>query len=166
MNNFSKNPTKLLTTLLLTAAIPALLFLGGCAPTANRSQAYKSGLIDGQRLVAMGNGVCRDNKTGRMWQVGTSRNLDSLPKAQDYADQLSIGGYDDWRLPTVSELYELYLIFDLHQNGDCRLEVEGTYWSDEPDLQGRVGTWELDDNCDAERQYIPKNRGKVRAVRS
>ena len=57
------------------------------------------------------------------------------------------------------------MIFDLHDNGDCRLEAEGTYWSDEEDLQGRVGTWELDDNCDAERQYIPKSRGKVRAIR-
>jgi hypothetical protein len=58
------------------------------------------------------------------------------------------------------------MIFDLKQNGNCKLEVEGTYWSDEEDLQGRVGTWELDDNCDPERQYIPKKKGRVRAVRS
>ena len=75
-----------------------------------------------------------------MWQVGTSRKIESLADAKNYTANLKAGGYDDWRLPTVSELYDLYIIFDLHQNGDCQLKVEGTYWSDEPDLQGRVGT--------------------------
>lgn len=100
-----------------------------------------------------------------MWQVGTSKMINSLEDAQNYAANLKDGGYDDWRLPTVSELFDLYMIFDLHQNGTCKLQVEGTYWSDEPDLEGRVGSWELDDNCDPERQYFPKKKGRVRAVR-
>jgi hypothetical protein len=149
------------TTILLFLAAAAAILITGCAADNPNTMSAATG-----RLQAMGNGVCLDTRTGRMWQVERSRSIDSLDRAKAYADKLETGGYDDWRLPTVSELYELYMIFDLHQNGDCRLEVEGTYWSDEPDLQGRVGTWELDDNCDAERQYIPKNRGRVRAVRS
>ncbi len=148
---------------LLPLALMALL-IGGCAGQNGQS----SGILpqSDARLVAMGNGVCKDTKTGKMWQVGTSRSLKSLDQAKNYTEQLKDGGYDDWRLPSVTELYELYMIFDLHQNGDCKLQVEGTYWSDEADLEGRVGTWELDDNCDPERQYIPKDKGKVRAVRS
>jgi len=32
-----------------------------------------------------------------------------LPDAQHYADTMKKGGYDDWRLPTVAELYDLYI---------------------------------------------------------
>jgi len=148
---------------LLTIGLLAL-FLNGCASQTNQST--EAGYNGNARLVAMGNGVCKDIKTGKMWQVGTSTKIKSLEDAKNYTAKLKDGGYDDWRLPSVTELYSLYMIFDLLQNGDCGLQVEGTYWSDEADLEGRVGTWELDDNCDPERQYIPKKKGKVRAVRS
>ncbi len=109
--------------------------------------------------------TCLDPATGLMWQTATSHTMKSIEDARLYADNLSAGGYDDWRLPTVEELYNLYMTFDLHQNGKCEMNVEGVYWSGEEDLQGRVGTWELDDNCDPEREYIPKKKGVVRAVR-
>ena len=117
------------------------------------------------RLVDMGNGICRDITTGKMWQTGRSKTIKSLEEAKNYATELEEGGYRDWRLPKISELYDLYIIYDLHENGNCNLQAEGTYWSDEPDLENRVGTWELDDNCDPERQYIPKKKGHVRAIR-
>ncbi len=148
-----KNIFILLPTLLLTA-----LLFSGCAG--------QSGQQSSARLIAQGNGTCLDTRTGKVWQVGRSRNLNSLDSAKEYTETLDEGGYSDWRLPTVTELFDLYMIFDLHDNGDCTMEAEGTYWSDEPDLEGRVGTWELDDNCDAERQYIPKKKGRVRAIRS
>lgn len=117
------------------------------------------------RLIVSDAGICQDVKSGLMWQSGTSKAFNSLEEAEAYVKSLNVGGYADWRLPSVNELYGLYMTFDLHENGGCKMEVEGTYWSDEADLEGRVGTWELDDNCDAERRYIPKQRGQVRAVR-
>lgn len=122
--------------------------------------------ISDARLSGLSDGVCQDTKTGLIWQSGKSKTFKSLAEAQKYTASLGAGGYDDWRLPTVTELYDLYMTFDLHQNGDCQMRVEGAYWSDEADLEGRVGTWELNDNCDPERQYIPKQKGQVRAVRS
>lgn len=160
--NCSRSTGSILSKLLVTAL--ATLLLGGCA--GQSGQTAQADNPDGDRLIAMGNGICKDTKTGIMWQVGSSRSLKSLDDAKKYTQTLKEGGYDDWRLPSVTELYGLYIIFDLHQNGNCKLKVEGTYWSDEADLEGRVGTWELDDNCDPERQYIPKDKGKVRAVRS
>ncbi len=160
--NCSRSTGGIMSKLLVTAL--ATLLLGGCA--GQSGQTAQADNPDGARLIAMGNGICKDTKTGIMWQVGSSRSLKSLDDAKKYTQSLQEGGYDDWRLPSVTELYGLYMIFDLHQNGNCKLEVEGTYWSDEADLEGRVGTWELDDNCDPERQYIPKDKGKVRAVRS
>lgn len=142
----------------------AASLLGGCAGHSGQQKEFSS--LSNARLVAQGNGVCMDTGSGKMWQVGRSKSLTSLESAIEYTSALKDGGYDDWRLPSVTELYELYLIFDLHENGTCELDAEGTYWSDEPDLEGRVGSWELDDNCDAERRYIPKQRGRVRAIRS
>lgn len=140
------------------------VLLTGCSGGAGQKGSIGSLIVD-DRLTVPVAGVCQDKETGLMWQIGKSKALSSLDDAQQYAATLRVGNYDDWRLPTVTELYGLYTTFDLRQNGACQLEVEGTYWSDEPDLEGRVGTWELDDNCDPERQYIPKQRGHVRAVR-
>ncbi len=139
------------------------VLLTGCGGGAG--QKGISSLIVDDRLTVPVAGVCQDKETGLMWQIGKSKAFDSLDAAQHYATTLRVGDHDDWRLPTIIELYGLYTTFDLQQNGACQMKVEGIYWSDEPDLEGRVGTWELDDNCDPERQYIPKQRGYVRAVR-
>ncbi len=139
------------------------LVLSGCGGKNQQDTGFSGN--SGARLVSVGEGICQDTKTGLMWQTEKSRSIKSLEEAQSYTASLTTGGYTDWRMPTVIELYGLYMTFDLHENGDCRMEVEGTYWSDEEDLEGRVGTWELDDNCDPERRYIPKQKGLVRAVR-
>ncbi len=133
--------------------------LAACSTTAQQGEA------SGARMISPTAGICKDVETGLMWQSAPSKAFTSLADAEAYVAKLNIGGYDDWRLPSVTELYGLYMTFDLHENGGCKMNVEGTYWSDEEDLEGRVGTWELDDNCDPERRYIPKQRGKVRAVR-
>ncbi|WP_456387250.1 Lcl domain-containing protein [Desulfolithobacter sp.] len=148
----------------ILAGLVLVFAVAGCA-SAPSSQVVGLSLPSGQRLKDLGNGACVDIRSGKMWQVETSRILGSLEQARDYVAGLTTAGYTDWRLPTVTELYDLYMIFDLHQNGDCDFQVDGTYWSDEPDMDGRVGTWELDDNCDPERRYIPKKKGRVRAIR-
>lgn len=163
-NYFSVHTEK--NTLLIVFALFLLAFLlGGCAGRQSEQKNVPSSLSNA-RLVAQGNGICLDTHSGKMWQVGRSKTMRSLDAAKEYTSALQEGGFVDWRLPTVTELYELYMIFDLHENGNCELDAEGTYWSDEEDLEGRVGTWELDDNCDPERRYIPKQTGIVRAIRS
>jgi len=153
------------TLQLLSIMLVILLsqLISGCSTHSGQSTNMVTA-ADG-RLVDMGNGVCQDTKTGKMWQIGSSKTIKSLADAESYAANLAEGGYHDWRLPMVTELYDLYMIFDLHENGNCNLQAEGTYWSGEADLEDRVGTWELDDNCDPERQYIPKKKGQVRAIR-
>lgn len=155
-----RQQSQILTTLI--AALLALL-ISGC--TTHSDQSASMTAPSSARLVALGNGICQDTKTGKMWQVGSSKTIRSLDEAKSYAASLEEGGFHDWRLPMITELYDLYIIFDLHENGNCTLQPEGTYWSGEADLEDRVGTWELDDNCDPERQYIPKKKGLVRAIR-
>ena len=63
-----------------------------------------------------GDGTVTDNVTGLMWQQSPDTNGDGDIDADDklsYADAvagagaLALGGYDDWRLPTIKELYSL-----------------------------------------------------------
>ena len=47
--------------------------------------------------------IWEDEKNGLMWQV-VSHCCYTWPKADKYCENLNLVGYDDWRLPTISEL--------------------------------------------------------------
>ncbi len=63
-----------------------------------------------------GDGTITDNVTGLMWQQSPDTDGDgdideadklSYAEALAGADTFSLAGYDDWRLPTIKELYSL-----------------------------------------------------------
>jgi hypothetical protein len=63
-----------------------------------------------------GDGTVTDLNTGLMWQQTSDFNGDGQVNAQDkmsfdnalqYADSFNLAGYNDWRLPTIKELYSL-----------------------------------------------------------
>jgi hypothetical protein len=53
-----------------------------------------------------GDGTVTDNITGLMWQQEPGDKMDYYD-AVDAADDFSLAGYDDWRVPTTKELYSL-----------------------------------------------------------
>jgi hypothetical protein len=55
----------------------------------------------------LGNGVVQDNVTGLMWQQATAPGNYTWQQAIDYSNNLNLGGYNDWRLPTVKELLSI-----------------------------------------------------------
>jgi hypothetical protein len=117
-------------------------------------------------IVDLGNGIYEVPSSGRLWQAAKSgESFATLEEAQQYVARLDLGGYTDWRLPTIYELYDLYLISDLKKAGAVELDLKGNYWSGEKDGEGMVGAWELGDQCDPERRYYEKKKGYVRAVR-
>jgi hypothetical protein len=61
-----------------------------------------------------GDGTVTDLNTGLMWQQTPDWNKSTYYEAVAGADTLSLGGYDDWRLPTIKELYSL-----IDFNGNC-----------------------------------------------
>ena len=134
-----------------------LLFalLSGCAGNSLRAS----------RFTDLGNGICLDTVTGTMWQKVPSERINSLDEARNYAANVKLGGHQDWRLPSIYELYDINYIYDLRQGEGCPIEREGSYWSDEKDGEGMAGAWEIADQCDPERQYFPNSKGRVRVIR-
>jgi len=51
--------------------------------------------------------VVIDEKTGLMWQRERADNTMNHANAIEYCENLSLGGYSDWRLPSISELKTL-----------------------------------------------------------
>ncbi len=56
-----------------------------------------------------GDGTITDNITGLMWIKAPERELSTFKEAAKNASICRIGGYNDWRLPTIKELYSLIL---------------------------------------------------------
>jgi len=55
----------------------------------------------------LGNGIIKDTVTGLMWQKATAPGAYTWDEARAYCESLSLGGFTDWRLPTLTELYAL-----------------------------------------------------------
>lgn len=63
-----------------------------------------------------GDGTITDNVTGLMWQKSFIRI--EWGEAESEAINASTGGYDDWRVPTIKELYSLILFTGNQGTGD------------------------------------------------
>jgi hypothetical protein len=55
-------------------------------------------------LVIESEGTVSDTKTGLQWQRSDDGVQRAWDGAQSYCEELSLDGYDDWRLPTREEL--------------------------------------------------------------
>ena len=62
--------------------------------------------INSPHYVDNGDGTVTDTVTGLMWQKGFTRNV-SFGGAPIVAESSDTGGYRDWRVPTIKELYSL-----------------------------------------------------------
>lgn len=119
------------------------------------------------RLVQLDNTMVKDTKTGLIWQFDKSaEQFDSKEKAAQYAGSLDLGGYHDWRLPTLDERWDLLQVFVLKNNGGIEFpKFDNKYWT----METHKGTLpiKLDISCmcrgDQEIEY--KSAGYVRAVR-
>jgi hypothetical protein len=73
---------------------------------------------DGNQPSYMDNddGTITDNVTGLMWQKDPGEKM-TYQQAVVGADSFTLAGYDDWRLPTIKELYSLIQFDGLDPSG-------------------------------------------------
>ncbi|EJF07495.1 Protein of unknown function (DUF1566) [Thiovulum sp. ES] len=62
-----------------------------------------SSLFGGERFQISGD-LIKDFRTDLMWQRESSSNTMNWKSAIQYCENLSLGGYRDWRLPHIDEL--------------------------------------------------------------
>lgn len=81
-----------------------------------------------------GNGTVTDLNTGLMWQQSPDFERMSFDEAKEYVETLEIGGYNDWRLPSIKELYSLaYFNGELIPGGDSQPYINTDYFDFEYD---------------------------------
>lgn len=91
-------------------------------------------------LKDMGNGVCHQLPAGLMWQIKKSKKISSWQEADDYANRLQLGGFDDWRLPTRDECYTLSQLL-LMKKGDCPIKIKRGHWVSD-NTKRKPGFWD------------------------
>lgn len=78
------------------------------------------------QYIDNGDGTITDLVTGLMWQQSPDMNGDgkidvedkvTYDEAVDLATSFALAGYDDWRLPTIKELYSLIVFSGLDPSG-------------------------------------------------
>ena len=121
-----------------------------------------------QQFVDLGNGICQDTQTELMWQLGKSRStLTSEEKALEYTRKLDLGGFKDWRLPTMAERWKLTQNVELYKNtGPCDfVHFEFAYWTSETSKGTEPMKLGITCMCAGDEEIDLAKKGYVRAVR-
>jgi len=93
-------------------------------------------------------GVVKDNKSGLYWQDKYTSSIPNMSWefAIDYCESLSLGSYDDWRLPNFNELYSIAdrTKYNPSINTNAFLEViPHHYWSSTTIEDKRDHAWSV-----------------------
>jgi len=105
--------SRVLGSLMLSVLIVFVLLFtnrsGAAAEPQNQGQNPVANVIayDG-RFIAYDNGTVKDGKTGLMWAAKDGGKAIDEADLKTYFDNYRTGGYDDWRIPTIDELEEIY----------------------------------------------------------
>lgn len=83
-----------------------------------------------------------DRVTGLMWEKSMGEKM-TLKKATQKANQSNLGGYNDWRVPTITELYSLIQFTGKHGRNSTKLFIDKRYF-DQPLGQRSKGERTID----------------------
>lgn len=141
------------------------LVLNGCTQhphVPSNADDKKSGLF-----MVNGQTICQEVLSSKMWQSKKEGPFSSLEEADRYATELELDGYDDWRLPTRSELFDIFYMHYFQNDGDCVMNHRGEFWALSGDQEPSLGHWEDDLLCGPEFKFVEsmKDYGFVRAIR-
>ncbi|PLX48178.1 MAG: hypothetical protein C0613_11730 [Desulfobulbaceae bacterium] len=119
------------------------------------------------RLSMAADGIVVDNKTHLMWQLDKSRrSFSDRSRAEAYAAELRLGGYTNWRLPTLAERWDLLQVFMYKNNGSIVFPKSASrYWTAETDKGTLPIKLDISCMCRGDQEIEYKSKGYVRAVR-
>lgn len=101
--------------------------------------------------------IFQNTRNDQMWQMRKSKRFKTTSSVEQYLSELNQGEYQDWRLPTKQELYELFSYFDFKLHGRVKVQFEGSYWIENEGIQ--AGSWEIGDQCGPSRTFYTKKSG-------
>ena len=114
-----------------------------------------------------GDGTVTDISTDIMWQQTTSSTM-TWEQALAYCEGLNLGGYTDWRLPTLDELRKLVDFSRKPAINFVKMTyfpIPSFYWSSAAGAGNTVGAWGVYFGYDYDYDYYKASSGYVRAVR-
>lgn len=100
-----------------------------------------------------GDGTVTDNVTGLMWQKSMGSKI-SYSEAVDKAGSITLGGYNDWRIPTIKELYSLALFTGRCFGDDAVYKFIDTTYFDQPIGDVSIGEREIDAQVWSKTHYV------------
>ncbi len=109
-----------------------------------------------------GDGTVSDLATGLMWQKSPASSKKNQAGAERYAQNLSLGGHNDWRLPTIKELFS---IADFNGNMRTRTPYINTifdfqYPVSTQNSSGRPGQRDMDAQYASSTRYLGTTMGR------
>jgi hypothetical protein len=164
---------KMLKLLLHIIMFAALLFFCGGAQAASVLDTgdQNERTCNPHSYASRGNWVINDNATGLMWQRATAPGKYTWLQAVGYCDNLTLGGYSDWRLPTIQELSSLVDSGIAYPGPTINTDffpdaVASFYWSSTASAADSTLAWSVGfDYGDVVGSGKKTNKGYVRAVR-
>ena len=110
-----------------------------------------------------GDGTVTDNVTGLMWQKDMGSKM-SFDEASGVASALRLGGYSDWRVPTIKELYSL-ILFTGQVNGETAIKnfIDQDYFI-QPLGNTSIGEREIDAQTWSSTQYVGRTMNNDETV--
>lgn len=119
-------------------------------------------------FIDNGDGTVTDTSTGLMWQQETASQM-TWQSALGYCEDLPLGGYTDWRLPTIKELASIVDLSRYNPSIDTTAfpdTVSSDYWSSTTSANYTDSAWRVSFGHGYDYYYYKSNSYYVRAVRS
>ena len=135
-----------------------LLLLSACSST---------GMKNRDVISLVSDGIVQSEQFGLMWQQDDSKLFINSSDAQKYVENLTLGGFTDWRIPTKPESHNLYFSLDFGETmaKDLNMKMDRALWVKLDDGKMVPGSWDAGETCCIVRTFRKDTRARVRAVR-
>ncbi len=123
--------------------------------------------LSNDTLINNGDGTILSEKFKLQWQQNISKRFKNAEDAEKYVKSLSLGGHNDWRIPTKAESHNLFFSMDFGNSTakEMEMKMDGSMWVMLDNGKLQAGAWDAGETCCIVRTFKKDGKGGVRAVR-